>query len=261
MPTEAWVELQRARHNLGPQKRSRTVADDEDFLGFALARNVDEVFCKTVDPLIPLRPLAVREFPGPDRVREQIKQICRVFGVLQHGAEGCEEQGRRRDNAERVRDAQRFQPFREGEGNAQNAHGLDQQQEMRVGDEGREAPMRLPESREGAAEDHAPIDPYGMENRAPNRLGKVALDQVFPSQKIVTGAGLPVVCLGLDGPGCGLVVFCGLRAADGGVELIQPAKLPQLGSEHAVILRQTARIVSLHIDDMAVLNAHLTVIP
>src|SRR6266403_3455157 len=261
MLAEAWVELQRARHNLGPQKRSRTVTDNDDFLGFALARNVDEVLSKAVDPLIPLRPLAVREFPGPDRVREQIKQICRVFGVLQHGAEGCEEQGRRRGNTERIRDAQRFQTFREGEGNAQNAQGLDQQQEMRVGDEGRETPMRLPESREGAAEDHAPIDPYGMENRAPDRLGKVALDQVFPSQKIVTGAGLPVVCPGLDGPGCGLAVFCGLRAADGGVELIQPAKLPQLGSEHAVILRQTARIVSLHIDDMAVLNAHLLVIP
>src|SRR6266446_4547802 len=229
MPTEAWVELERARHNLGAQKRSRTMPDDDDFLGFALARSLDEVSGKTVDPLIPFRPLAVREFPGPDRVREQIKQICRVFGVLQHGAEGCEEQGCGRGDTERVRNAHRFQAF--------------------------------PESREGAAEHQTPIDPYGMENGAPDRLGKVALDQVFPSQKIVTGAGLPVACLGLDGPGCGLAVFCGLRAADGGVELIQPAKLPQLGSEHAVILRQTARIVSLHIDNMAVLNAHLLLIP
>src|SRR3981081_292869 len=132
---------------------------------------------------------------------------------------------------------------------------------MRVGDEGREAPMRLPESRNRAAEDQAPIDPYGVENRAPDRCGKIALDQVFPSQKIVTGAGLPVACLGFDGPGSGLAVGCHLRAADGGVELIHPAKLPQLGSEHAVILRKTARIVSLYIDDMAVLNAHLLVIP
>ena len=52
-----------------------------------------------------------------------------------------------------------------------------------------------------------------------------------------------------------------LRAADGGAELIQPAELPQFGPEHAVILRQPARIVSLHIDDMAVLNAHVTVVP
>src|SRR6266403_1821687 len=261
MLAEAWVELQRARHNLGPQKRSRTVTDNDDFLGFALARNVDEVLSKAVDPLIPLRPLAVREFPGPDRVREQIKQVSRVFGVLQQGAEDCEEQGRRRGNTERVRNAQRFQAFREGEGNAERADGLDQQQEMRVGDEGREAPMRFPETREGAAEDQTPIDPYRVEHGVPDWRGKVALDQVFPSQKIVTGAGLPVACLGLDGPGCGLAVGRYLRAADGGVELIQPAKLPQLGSKHAVILRQTARIVSLDINDMAVLNAHLLVIP
>src|SRR5258707_434902 len=176
MPTEAWVELQRARHNLGPQKRSRTVTDDDDFLGFALARNVDEVSGKTVDPLIPFRPLAVREFPGPDRVREQIKQICRVFGVLQHGAEGCEEQARRRGNAERFGDAQRFQTYREGEGNPERAHRLDQQQEIRVGDEGREAPIRFPESREGAAEDQTPIDPYRVEHGAPDWRGKVSLD-------------------------------------------------------------------------------------
>ena len=52
-----------------------------------------------------------------------------------------------------------------------------------------------------------------------------------------------------------------MRTADGGTELIQPAELPQFGSKHAVILREAARIVSLHIDDMAVLNAHLLVIP
>src|SRR5882757_2194172 len=129
---------------------------------------------------------------------------------------------------------------------------------MRVGDEGREPPMRFPEPRNRAAEDQTPIDPDGMENRVPDRRGKVALDQVFPSQKIVAGAGLPVACPGLDGPGRGLAVSGYLRAADGGVELIQPAKLPQFGPEHAVILRQAARIVSLHIDDMAVLNAHST---
>src|SRR5229473_8416995 len=79
MPTKSRIELQRARHNLGPQKRSRTMTDDDDFLGFALARNVDEVSGKTVDPLIPFRPLAVREFPGPDCVREQIKHVCHVL--------------------------------------------------------------------------------------------------------------------------------------------------------------------------------------
>src|SRR5258708_10555880 len=83
MLAEAWVELQRARHNLGPQKRSRTVTDNDDFLGFALARNVDEALSKAVDPLIPLRPLAGIQTPGPDRLLEQIKTAkCRLC-VLQ----------------------------------------------------------------------------------------------------------------------------------------------------------------------------------
>src|SRR6476646_4898011 len=216
MPAEVLVALQRARHNLGPQKRSRTVADHDDFIGFARPRNVDEVLGKTVDPFIPFRPLAVREFPGPDRVREQIQQVCRVFGGLQHGAEDCEEQRRRRDNAEQVGDAQRFEAYREGEGNAERAYRFDQQQEMWVGNEGREAPIRFPESHEGAAEDQTPIDPYRVEHGAPDWRGKVALDQVFPSQKIVTGAGLPVASPGLDGPGGGLAFWCYLRPADAG---------------------------------------------
>ena len=47
-----------------------------------------------------------------------------------------------------------------------------------------------------------------------------------------------------------------LGPADGGRELVKPAELAQLGPEHAVILRQPARIVALNIDDMAVLDAH-----
>ena len=91
--------------------------------------------------------------------------------------------------------------------------------------------------------------------------GEVALDQVFEPQEIVAGAGLPVGRLGLDGPGCGLAVRRYLGTADGGRELIQPAELPQFGPKHTVILREAARIVSLHIDDMTVLNAHLLMIP
>ena len=55
-------------------------------------------------------------------------------------------------------------------------------------------------------EHQAPVDPYRVENRAPDRRGEVALDQVFEAQEIVTGAGLPVVGLGLDGPGRDLAV-------------------------------------------------------
>jgi hypothetical protein len=121
--------------------------------------------------------------------------------------------------------------------------------------------MRPPESCNRAAEYQAPINPHRVEERVPDRRREVALDQVFPSQKIVVGAGLPVVRFGFDGPGRGLTVGCYLRAADRCGELIQPAELAQFGSEHAVILREATRIVSLHIDDMAVLNAHLTMIP
>ena len=59
-----------------------------------------------------------------------------------------------------------------------------------------------------------------------------------------------------DGPGRDLVVSCDLGPADGGGKLIEPAELPQFGPEHAVVLRQAARVISLDIDDMAVLNAH-----
>ena len=61
VPPERRIELERARQNLGAQKRSRTVADDDDFLGIAGARDVYEVLGKTVDALVPFRPLAVGE--------------------------------------------------------------------------------------------------------------------------------------------------------------------------------------------------------
>ena len=153
-------------------------------------------------------------------------------------------------------------PSGEAEGNAERRQRLHQQQDMRIGDEGREPPMRPPESRDGAAEHQPPVDPDGFKHRAPDRRGEVALDQVLEPQEIVTGAGLPVVGPGFDRPRRGFAVGRSLRTADGGgVELVQPAELPQFGPEHAVVLRQPARIVSLHIDDMAVLNAHLLLIP
>src|SRR5258706_10826448 len=91
VPSESRIELERARQNLGSQKRSRTVADDDDFLGVARACDLGEVLRKSVDALVPFRPLAVREFPGPDRVGQQIEQICLVFGVFQDGAEDGDE--------------------------------------------------------------------------------------------------------------------------------------------------------------------------
>ena len=48
-----------------------------------------------------------------------------------------------------------------------------------------------------------------------------------------------------------------LRTAHGRRYLVQPGEFPQFGPEHTVILRQSARVVSLYVDDMAVLNAHV----
>ena len=60
----------------------------------------------------------------------------------------------------------------------------------------------------------------------------------------------------LIGPTRDLAIGDALRAADRGGQMVQPAELAQLGAEHTIILRETARIISLHIDDVAVSNAH-----
>src|SRR5438105_15351148 len=83
------------------------------------------------------------------------------------------------------------------------------------------------------------------------------LDEVLEAQEIVIGPGLPVVRLGFDGPGRDLVVGGDLGPAHRGGKLIEPAELAQFGAEHAVVLRQPARIVALDIDDVSVLNAHV----
>src|SRR5258707_15889206 len=127
---------------------------------------------------------------------------------------------------------------------------------MRIGNEGRKPPMRLPESGNRTCEYQAPVDDHGMEDRAPDRPGQIVLNEVFGPEEIVMGAGLPVLAFGLDGPGRGLAVRRAFGPAGRGVDAVKLAELAQFCPEHAVILRKTARIVSLHIDDMAVLNAH-----
>ena len=116
----------------------------------------------------------------------------------------------------------------------------------------------LPKRRDGAGEDQPPVDPHRAEHRAPDRRRQVLLDEILEAEEIVGRAGLPVVRLGIDGPGRDLVVGGDLGPADGGLELVKPAELAQFGPEHAVILRQPARIVALNIDDMAVLDAHVS---
>ena len=111
--------------------------------GVALACDLDEVLRKAVDALIPFGALAVRELPGPDRVGQEIEHISAVFRVFQHGAEQGDEDGGRRRNAERGGNAERVQALFEHKGDAGDARGFEQQHEMRVGDEGRETPVRF----------------------------------------------------------------------------------------------------------------------
>jgi len=124
VPSEIGIKLERARQNLGPQERSRAVADDNDFLGVAAACDVGEVLRKSVDALVPFRAAAVREFPGPDRVGQQIEQIGLVFRIFQHGAECGDEHGRGRGDTEPAGNAERFQACREAERNAQRQPAL-----------------------------------------------------------------------------------------------------------------------------------------
>ena len=118
-PSEVGVERQRARQDFGPEKRSRTMADHHDFLGVAGARDLDEILREAIDARVPFRPLPVREFPGPDRVGQQIEQIGRVFGVFQHRAEHGDEQRRRGGHGEQVGNAEGLQPPGEAEGDAE----------------------------------------------------------------------------------------------------------------------------------------------
>src|SRR5207245_1026223 len=97
--------------------------------------------------------------------------------------------------------------------------------EMRIGGEDGETPIGLGDAGDGAVEQQPPIDNDRVEYRPPDRRGKVALDEILKTQKIVSGAGLPVRRCGLDGPGRDVAVGRALRAADRSGELIKPAEL------------------------------------
>ena len=103
--------MQGAGQHLGTQKRSGTVADNDDLIGVAFARDLDEVLRKAVDALVPFGPRAMGEFPGPDGVGQQIEQVGLVLGVFQQRAEERNEQRDRRRDAEEIGHAERTEPF------------------------------------------------------------------------------------------------------------------------------------------------------
>ena len=92
------------------------MADDDDFFGVGALGDVDQMLREAVDALVPFRALAVREFPGPDRVAQEIEHVGGVLGVFQHGAEQGDEQGGRDGDAENVGNAERIQAFLENKG-------------------------------------------------------------------------------------------------------------------------------------------------
>src|ERR1044072_7971220 len=75
------IELQRACQQFDAEERSRAVADQHDLLRVAGADDIDEMLGKAVDPLIPVRALAMRELPGPDRVRQEIEDVSSLLRV------------------------------------------------------------------------------------------------------------------------------------------------------------------------------------
>src|SRR6185295_8057106 len=111
VPPQSGIEFQCPRQHFGAEKRSRTVADDDDFLGVAAAGDINEMLGKAVDTLVPFGTFAVRELPSPDRVAQEIEHISAVFGVFQHGTEQRYENGCRRRNAERGGNADGVQGF------------------------------------------------------------------------------------------------------------------------------------------------------
>ena len=180
---ERRIELQGAGEHLGAEERPGTVADNDDFIGVAFARDLDEVLCKAVDARVPIGACAVGEFPGPDRVAQQIEQVGLVFGIFQHGAEDRNEHRDRRRNTEQIRHAECANSLLERKSQCRCTHRFQQQQQMRVGDEGGKAPVGAPEPGDGAGEHQPPIDPHRLQHGAPDRRGQVALDEVFETQE------------------------------------------------------------------------------
>src|SRR3954463_15569347 len=107
---------------------------------------------------------------------------------------------------------------------------------MRPGDEGGKAPARHEEAQGGAAHDQPQIDPYRMDDDAPDRLCEILLDEILKAQEVIVCAGLPLVRLGFDGPGCALAAVGALRPGYGGRYPVEPREAAQLGAEHAVVL-------------------------
>ncbi len=56
-----------------------------------IPRDIDQMLRETVDPGVPVRPIAVGELPGEDGVGHQIEQVSVFLGVFQQRAEHGDE--------------------------------------------------------------------------------------------------------------------------------------------------------------------------
>src|SRR5262249_41351863 len=170
----------------------------------------------------------------------EIEHVGPVFRVFQQGAEPGNEDGSGGCDAEQIGNAKRAESPFDRKGDRTDADGLGQQYDVRPGDEGGKAPARPEEAPGPAAHDQPAVDPQRGEYDAPDRLGEVTLDEVLKAQEVVVGFGLPIGCLGLDGPGSDLAVVGGLRASGGGGNAVEARVLAQFRPEHAVVLREPA---------------------
>ena len=122
-------------------------------------------------------------------------------------------------------------------------------------------PMRLPETGQYAVEDDTPEDLARRGKPCARSARQDHAGSNLPSAGNRIGCASASRLLGCRWSSTRSRQQRALRTVDGGSELIQPAELAQFGSEHAVVLREAARIVSLHIYDMAAFNAHCKISP
>jgi hypothetical protein len=114
--------------------------------------DLDQMLRETVDPGVPVRPVAVGKLPGEDRVGHQIEQIGVFFGVFQQRAEDGDEHRSSAAAHQKPVYSERLQPPARIARRCGRPDRTVEQQKMRPADEGGKAPMRLPEPAHGAGE-------------------------------------------------------------------------------------------------------------
>ena len=129
-------------------------------------------------------------------------------------------------------------------------------QHKRVEREQAEAPMRLDDARDHAVEQRRHVTAVHVDDLPPGRAREVLADDVFPAQELVARRDLPALAAGGRVPGRDEAVGIVFSAADLSAQSVKFAGAAVLAAEHAVIFRQPARVVTLHVDDESAFDGH-----